>query len=119
MMAPESLVAPLQGMRIVSFCHYLQGPAAMQYLADMGAEIIKIEPPNGAFERHWAGADGARVGGVSAFFLCANRNVRSMAVDLKHPESRGVIMRLIEKSHVVAENSGRVDQALQHGQGSA
>ena len=38
-------------MKVVSFCHYLQGPAAMQYLADMGAEVIKIEPPNGAFER--------------------------------------------------------------------
>ena len=50
-------------MRIISFCHYLQGPAAMQYLADMGAEIIKVEPPNGAFERHWAGADHARIGG--------------------------------------------------------
>lgn len=96
--------APLQGMRIVSFCHYLQGPAAMQYLADMGAEIIKIEPPNGAFERHWGGADRARIGGVSAFFLCANRNVRSLAVDLKHPEAREVVMRLIESSHVVAEN---------------
>lgn len=91
-------------MRIISFCHYLQGPAAMQYLADMGAEIIKVEPPNGAFERHWAGADRARIGGVSAFFLCANRNVRSLALDLKRPESREVIMRLIESSHVLAEN---------------
>src|SRR4051794_20659605 len=58
----------ITGMRVVSFCHYLQGPAAMQYLADMGAEVIKIEPPKGAFERHWAGADGAAVGGVSALY---------------------------------------------------
>jgi crotonobetainyl-CoA:carnitine CoA-transferase CaiB-like acyl-CoA transferase len=41
----------------------------MRYLADMGAEVIKIEPPNGAFERHWAGADRAAVGAVSAFSL--------------------------------------------------
>jgi crotonobetainyl-CoA:carnitine CoA-transferase CaiB-like acyl-CoA transferase len=46
----------LYGMKVVSFCHYLQGPAAMLYLADMGAEVIKIEPPNGAFERHWGHA---------------------------------------------------------------
>ena len=94
----------LEGMKVVSFCHYLQGPAAMQYLADMGADVIKIEPLNGAFERHWAGADGATVGGVSAFFLCANRNVRSLAIDLKHPDAKTIIFRLIEQSHVVAEN---------------
>jgi crotonobetainyl-CoA:carnitine CoA-transferase CaiB-like acyl-CoA transferase len=94
----------LEGMKIVSFCHYLQGPAAMQYLADMGAEITKIEPPQGAFERHWGGADRAKVGGVTAFFLCAARNARSVAVDLKKADAREVVMRLIEKSHAVAEN---------------
>lgn len=94
----------LEGMKIVSFCHFLQGPAAMQYLSDMGAEIIKIEPPQGAFERHWSGADRAKVGGVSAFFLCANRNARSIALDLKKPEAKEVVLRLIDKSHAVAEN---------------
>jgi crotonobetainyl-CoA:carnitine CoA-transferase CaiB-like acyl-CoA transferase len=94
----------LDGMKAVSFCHYLQGPAAMQYLADMGAEVIKIEPPNGAFERHWAGANRATVGAVSALFLCANRNVRSLAIDLKHREAAEVVFRLIEQSHVLAEN---------------
>lgn len=76
----------------------------MQYLADMGADVIKIEPPKGAFERHWAGADCVRVGGVSAFFLCANRNVRSLALDLKHPEAKEVIFRLLAQRHVLAEN---------------
>jgi crotonobetainyl-CoA:carnitine CoA-transferase CaiB-like acyl-CoA transferase len=94
----------LDGLKIVSFCHFLQGPAAMQYLSDMGAEVIKIEPPQGAFERHWGGADRAKIGGVSAFFLCANRNAKSLALDLKRPEAREVALRLIERSHVVAEN---------------
>lgn len=94
----------LDGMRVVSFCHFLQGPAATQYLGDMGAEIIKIEPPTGAYERHWAGADRAKVGGVSAFFLSANRNARSLAIDLKQPQARDVVYRLIEQSHVVVEN---------------
>lgn len=76
----------------------------MQYLSDMGAEITKIEPPQGAFERHWGGADRTKVGGVSAFFLCANRNARSIALDLKKPEARDVVLRLIDKSHAVAEN---------------
>jgi crotonobetainyl-CoA:carnitine CoA-transferase CaiB-like acyl-CoA transferase len=94
----------LDGMKVVSFCHYLQGPAAMQYLADMGAEVIKIEPPKGAFERHWAGANSAEVGDVSALYLCANRNVRSLAMDLKRPEAKEVVLRLIDRGHVVAEN---------------
>lgn len=94
----------LDGMRIVSFCHFLQGPAAMQYLSDMGAEVIKIEPPQGAFERHWSGADRTRVGGVAALFLSANRNARSIALDIKRPEAKEVVFRLIAGSHAVAEN---------------
>jgi crotonobetainyl-CoA:carnitine CoA-transferase CaiB-like acyl-CoA transferase len=93
----------LGGMRVVSFCHYLQGPAATQYLADMGAEVIKIEPPKGAFERHWAGANGF-VGDISVFYLCANRNKRSLAIDLKRPEAREVVYRLIDRADAVVEN---------------
>ena len=74
-------------MRVVSFCHYLQGPAAAQYLADMGADVIKVEPPRGAYERYWSGAN-TFVDDVAAFYLCANRNKRSLAVDLKHPTPR-------------------------------
>lgn len=94
----------LNGMTVVSFCHFLQGPAAMQYLADMGAEIIKIEPPQGAYERHWAGADRAKVGGVSSFYLSANRGAKSIAIDLKAPGATEVVMRLIDRAQVVAEN---------------
>ncbi len=93
----------LGDMRVVSFCHYLQGPAATQYLADMGADVIKIEPPKGAFERHWSGAN-TYIDGVSAFYLCANRNKRLLAIDLKHPKAREVVYRLIERADVVVEN---------------
>jgi crotonobetainyl-CoA:carnitine CoA-transferase CaiB-like acyl-CoA transferase len=93
----------LEGMRIVSFCHYLQGPAGAQYLADMGADVIKVEPPGGAFERHWAGAK-AFIDGLSAFYLAANRNKRSIAVDLKHPDGKAVIARLLERADVLMEN---------------
>ncbi len=94
----------LRGMRVLSFCHYLQGPACTQYLADMGADVVKIEPAKGAFERHWAGADRVKIDGVSAFYLCANRGARSLALDLKHPASKAVIHALIARSHVVVEN---------------
>jgi crotonobetainyl-CoA:carnitine CoA-transferase CaiB-like acyl-CoA transferase len=93
----------LEGMRIVSFCHYLQGPAGAQYLADMGADVIKVEPPGGAFERHWAGAK-AFIDGLSAFYLAANRNKRGVAVDLKHPDGKAVIFRLLERADVLMEN---------------
>jgi crotonobetainyl-CoA:carnitine CoA-transferase CaiB-like acyl-CoA transferase len=93
----------LKNMRVVSFCHFLQGPAAAQYLADLGADVIKVEPPSGAYERKWSGA-GTFVDGVSAFFLCGNRNKRSIAVDLKHPDAKAMIERLIETADVVMEN---------------
>ncbi len=93
----------LQGMKVVSFCHYLQGPACTQYLADMGADVIKVEPAKGPFERGWSGAN-VFVGGVSGFFLAANRNKRSLSVDLKDPDGKTLILRLIEEADVVVEN---------------
>lgn len=90
-------------MKVVSFCHYLQGPACTQYLADMGAEVVKIEPLNGAFERHWSGGN-SWVNGVSAFLMSANRNTESLAVDLKQPEGRDLVLRLIDEADVVIEN---------------
>lgn len=93
----------LEGIRVLSFCHYLQGPAAAQYLADMGADVIKVEPKTGAFERQWSGA-GTYVGDVSAFFVSANRNKRSIALDLKHPSSREILDRLVASADVLIEN---------------
>lgn len=95
--------AMLNGMKVLGFCHYLQGPAATQYLADLGADVIKIEPLAGAHERHWAGAD-SFIDGVSSFFLCANRNKRSLAVDLKTPEGRDIVHRLMAHSDAIVEN---------------
>ena len=93
----------LDGMRVVSFCHYLQGPAASQYLADLGALVVKVEPPRGAYERYWSGAN-TFVDGISAFYLSANRNKLSLAVDLKHPDAKAVIERLLARADAVVEN---------------
>jgi crotonobetainyl-CoA:carnitine CoA-transferase CaiB-like acyl-CoA transferase len=94
----------LEGLKIVSLCHFLQGPAAMQYLSDMGALVVKIEPLGGAFERHWASAGGTRVADVTPLFFAANRNIQSLAVDLKTKEGKELVLELIKNSHVVAEN---------------
>lgn len=93
----------LDGMKVVSFCHFLQGPACTQYLADMGADVIKIEPKTGPFERHWSGAK-VFVDDVSGFFLAANRNKRSLAVDLKSEEGRDLVLHLLARADVLVEN---------------
>jgi len=72
--------AMFEGVKVLSFTHFLQGPSAVQMLADLGADVIKIEPPKGAFERHWAGFD-SFIEGVSVFFMLANRNQRSLSID--------------------------------------
>lgn len=93
----------LDGIRIVSLCHYLQGPAAAQYLADMGADVIKVEPIGGAYERRWSGA-GVFVDGVSGFYLCANRNKRSISINLKSDGGREAFLSLVATADVVMEN---------------
>ncbi|HZC36210.1 MAG TPA: CaiB/BaiF CoA-transferase family protein [Chthoniobacterales bacterium] len=93
----------LEGLRVLSFCHYLQGPAGSQYLADLGADVIKIEPLSGAHERHWSGAK-SFVGDVSSFYLCGNRNKRSLAINLKDKRAGAIIERLVAQTHAVIEN---------------
>lgn len=93
----------LEGMRVVSFCHYLQGPASTQYLADMGADVVKVESAAGAYERHWSGAE-VFIGGVSGFFLCANRNKRVIALNLKSPEGVEIALQLIDQADALVEN---------------
>ncbi|WP_223479724.1 CaiB/BaiF CoA transferase family protein [Oricola indica] len=93
----------LNGIKVVSFCHFLQGPAGAQYLADMGADVIKVEPIRGAYERFWSGAN-VFIDGISGFYLCANRNKRSIGIDLKSEGGRAVAAKLIADADVVMEN---------------
>jgi crotonobetainyl-CoA:carnitine CoA-transferase CaiB-like acyl-CoA transferase len=94
----------LKDVKIVAFTQFLLGPASVQYLADLGADVVKVEPPGrGAYERSWSGG-GTFVNGVSAFFLLANRNLRSATFDLKHPEGRDAALRLAASADVVVDN---------------
>ena len=93
----------LDGVRVVSFNHFLLGPHAMQTLGDLGADVIAIEPLGGAFQRQWGGAD-KRIDGQTTLFLCANRNKRSLALDLKASEGREIAWKLIARADVVSEN---------------
>ncbi|MCI9122233.1 MAG: CoA transferase [Oscillibacter sp.] len=93
----------LHGIKVLSFTHYLQGPSCVQILADLGADVVKIEPHKGAFERGWSGCD-AYKNGVSVFFMLGNRNQRSFTVDLKSSEGKRVIYDLVKEYDVVVEN---------------
>jgi crotonobetainyl-CoA:carnitine CoA-transferase CaiB-like acyl-CoA transferase len=93
----------LSGITVISFTHFLQGPSASQLLADLGANVIKIEPPTGAFERGWTGP-GEFIDGESPFFALGNRNVRSMVIDLKHPSSAPVLRDLLADADVLIES---------------
>ena len=93
----------LSGVKVVSFNHFLSGPVAAQILADLGADVIAVEPPEGAFHRNWA-VGNQFVGGQSVNLLTSGRNKRSLALDLKSEDGRRVALRLIAGSDVVMEN---------------
>lgn len=93
----------LKGIKVLSFTHFLQGPSAVQMLADMGADVIKIERLEGAYERNWSGMD-TFPHGVSVFFMLANRNQRSLALNLRSEKGKEIALRLIREADVVVEN---------------
>ena len=90
---------PLEGVKVLELAHIVAGPAAGLILADMGADVVKIEPPD-ALEPQRIGT--ARVG--QFFFF--NRNKRSLVLDLKKDEGREVFFKLAEETDVVIDNMG-------------
>jgi crotonobetainyl-CoA:carnitine CoA-transferase CaiB-like acyl-CoA transferase len=97
-------LAVLSGVRVLSFTQFLLGPSGVQSLADLGADVVKIEPPGGRlWERHWSGSN-LFLNGVSVFFLLAHRNQRSLTLDLKKPEALDVARRLVERADVLVQN---------------
>lgn len=93
----------LSKYKVLSFTHFLQGPSAVQMLADLGADVTKIESPKGAFERHWSGFD-AFVNDVSVFFLLGNRNQKSMSINIRTDEGKEIIYRMVKEADVIVEN---------------
>jgi crotonobetainyl-CoA:carnitine CoA-transferase CaiB-like acyl-CoA transferase len=92
---------PLAGVKVVEFCQVLAGPYCGMLLADMGAEVIKIEPPEGDMMRQWPPISD----GFSENFASINRNKRSVVLDLKNPAHKAAARRLILSAEVVLENN--------------
>jgi crotonobetainyl-CoA:carnitine CoA-transferase CaiB-like acyl-CoA transferase len=93
--APKDL--PLAGLRVVEFTHMVMGPTCGMVLADLGAEVIKVEPVEGDRTRHLLGAG-------AGFFPMFNRNKKSIAIDLRSPQGLEVAIRLASSADVVAQN---------------
>ena len=102
--APRDRAAPkaLDGLLVVDFTRVVAGPACTQTLADFGAEVIKIENPDGGDDTR--AYEHAELGGESAAYLSLNRNKRGIALDLAVPAGRDVARELISRADVVVEN---------------
>jgi crotonobetainyl-CoA:carnitine CoA-transferase CaiB-like acyl-CoA transferase len=94
---------PLDGIVIADFTQLVQGPYASQMLADLGAQVIKIEPPAGDWLRRFA-LSNTYLGGESVSFLAFNRNKQSIVLNLKKPEHRQAALRITAAADVVLEN---------------
>src|SRR6266540_2656842 len=91
----------LSDITVLDLSHALAGPFASTMLGDYGAEIIKIEPLDGEIARAWGPPF---YGGEAAYFVNLNRNKKSVALDLKHPEGKALFFRLLDNADVVLEN---------------
>jgi crotonobetainyl-CoA:carnitine CoA-transferase CaiB-like acyl-CoA transferase len=101
MTASTATALPLAGYRVLDLTTFLSGPFCTQILADLGAEVVKLEAPEGDSSRaippHFVGDD-------SAYYLGINRSKRSIAVDMKQPQGLALVKRLVAQADVVVEN---------------
>src|SRR5258708_8258913 len=93
---------PLAGIRVLDLTRILAGPLCTMMLGDMGAEVIKVEPPDkGDDTRNWGPPF---VAGEAVYFLGVNRNKRSLTLNMAVPAGQKILPRLIEKAHVLIDN---------------
>ena len=93
----------LAGVHVISFNHFLLGPVGTQVIADLGADVICVEPVEGGYQRHWSAAN-RKLDGESLLQICGNRNKRSLAVNIKTPEGLSIVKKLVAQADVVSEN---------------
>jgi len=93
----------LKGYRVLDCSIAMAGPFAAQRLADLGADVVKVEPVTGEWQRH-VSAGGARGNKINVSFLSLNRNKRSLAVDLKSPEGKSLLLELVKSADVFLQN---------------
>jgi glutaryl-CoA transferase len=106
-MASETAPGPLAGLLVADCSTVLAGPYCTMLLADLGADVVKVEPPEGDATRGWGppwvGSEGEGTR-TAAYFLSVNRNKRSIRLDLRQDDGRRILRRLIERADVLVEN---------------
>ena len=100
-MKPQDLGGALAGIKVIDLTRVLGGPLCTQMLGDHGADVIKIEPPQGDETRGWGPPFR---GDTASYFIGVNRNKRAAAIDLSKPEGREVLLRLLKTADVLVEN---------------
>jgi formyl-CoA transferase len=91
----------LDGIRVLDLTRVLAGPLCTMTLGDMGAEVVKVEPPGGDDTRAWGPPS---LGGEAAYYLGVNRNKRGIVLDLADPAQRVTLSRLMREADVIVEN---------------
>src|SRR2546428_13344331 len=93
---------PLDDLFVVDLSRILSGPVCSMLLADMGAEVVKVEPPPVGYDsRQWGPPF---IGGISTYFLSVNRNKKSIGLNLKSDAGRQILWKLIARADVLIEN---------------
>nr|WP_295078440.1 CaiB/BaiF CoA-transferase family protein [uncultured Roseateles sp.] len=95
--SPVSQALPLAGLRVIEFTHMVMGPTCGMVLADLGAEVIKVEPLTGDNTRQLLGAG-------TGFYPLFNRNKKSLSLDIKHPRGLEIVLKLLASADVFSEN---------------
>ena len=96
------MAGPLEGVKVLELTAVVLGPWACQILADMGAEVIKVEPPYGDSNRSLGAS---RNPGMAALYLTCNRNKRNIVLDLKQPEARAALLKIAADADVIVHNN--------------
>jgi CoA:oxalate CoA-transferase len=91
---------PLDGVRVLDLSRVVSGPVAGRILSDLGADVVKLESPDGDVTRLW----GANINGTPGFFLQQNAGKRGMCLDMKHPSAAALVIEMVRVSHIVIEN---------------
>ena len=99
-MAPTEFGYPLEGLKVLDFSRVLAGPFAGRMLSDLGAEVVKVEPPEGDSSRLW----GKMTAGISGYFNMINAGKRGISIDLRADGAQALVLELVKNADVVLEN---------------
>src|SRR6059036_3242423 len=95
----------LAGVRVIDAASFIAGPVATTIMADLGADVIKIEPPDGDPYRHRTGGPGVAASPYNYRWIVDNRTKRGLALDLRQPDGRQVLHRLVARADVFVTNT--------------